>query len=202
MTVQTFSENGFRTNLGATFNKHALVSFNVWAPKALAVAVKICSGKVIPLQSCDDGYYAGTTSAAKPGDHYFYVLDSGDCYPDPASRFQPEGVHGPSEIVDPEFPWDDHGWKGLPFKAFIIYELHVGTFTKEGTFEAIIPRLDYLRDLGVTAIELMPVTQFPGYRNWGYDGVYPFAPQNTYGRPSGFEKTCQYCPQKRAGGYS
>ncbi|MGO9951621.1 MAG: malto-oligosyltrehalose trehalohydrolase, partial [Dissulfurispiraceae bacterium] len=145
-------------------------------------------GNVIPLKSSDDGYYTGTISAVKPGDRYFYILDHEDRYPDPASRFQPEGVHGPSQVVDPNFHWDDYEWKGLPMKAFIIYELHVGTFTSEGTFEAIIPRLDYLKDLGITAIELMPVTQFPGNRNWGYDGVYPFAPQNTYGGPSGLKK--------------
>ena len=187
MTTQTFSENSPELALGATITGPGSVSFNVWAPKAGAVSVKICGGNVIPLKSCDNGYYAGTTNAAKPGDHYFYVLDNGDCFPDPASRFQPEGVHGPSQVVDAEFPWNDDEWKGLPLKAFIIYELHVGTFTKEGTFESIIPRLDYLRELGVTAIELMPVAQFPGNRNWGYDGVYPFAPQNTYGGPTGLK---------------
>ncbi len=187
MTPHTFSGNSRRPDVGASIIKPASVSFNVWAPKATSVSVNICGGNVIPLKSSGDGYYTVTTNTAKPGDNYFYVLDNSDSYPDPASRYQPEGVHGPSQVVDPKFPWDDDGWKGLPIKACIIYELHVGTFTKEGTFDAIIPRLNYLKDLGITAIELMPVNQFPGNRNWGYAGVYPFAPQNTYGGPTGFK---------------
>jgi maltooligosyltrehalose trehalohydrolase len=117
---------------------------------------------------------------------------AGPCFPVPT-----EGVHGPSQIVDPYgFPWADHGWKGLPLAEYLIYELHVGTFTGEGTFEAVIPILDYLRDLGVTAVELMPVAQFPGERNWGYDGVYPFAPQNSYGGPTCLKKLIDACHGK------
>jgi maltooligosyltrehalose trehalohydrolase len=126
---------------------------------------------------------------------YRYVLDGRVERPDPASRFQPDGVHGPSEVVDPnDFQWSDAGWHGRPTDRMIIYELHVGTFTPEGTFEAIVPHLDYLRtELGVTAIELMPVAQFPGTRNWGYDGAYPFAPQASYGGPSGLKRLVDAC---------
>lgn len=129
-----------------------------------------------------------------PGTSYIYRLDDERERPDPASRFQPEGVHGPSQVVDPhEFRWDDGDWKGTPLKDYIVYELHVGTFTPEGTFDAVIPRLDYLVELGLTAIEIMPVGQFPGGRNWGYDGVYPFAPQNSYGGPAGLKTLVNAC---------
>lgn len=124
-------------------------------------------------------------------------MDDISQYPDPASRFQPDGVHGPSQIVDPDrFDWEDGNWQGLSLKDYIIYELHVGTFTEEGTFQAIIPRLEYLKKLGITVIELMPVSQFPGGRNWGYDGVYPFAPQNTYGGPDGLKTLVNECHKK------
>ena len=106
----------------------------------------------------------------------------------PHHHFQPDGVHEPSEIVDPAFDWEDDHWFGLPIRDYIIYELHVGTFTVEGTLDAIIPHLPELRDLGVTAIELMPIAQFPGARNWGYEGVYPFSVQNSYGGPIGLKR--------------
>ena len=125
--------------LGATCTMPSSVSFKVWAPKARAVSVNICGGNVIPLKSSDDGYYTGTISAVKPGDRYFYILDHEDRYPDPASRFQPEGVHGPSQVVDPNFHWDDYEWKGLPMKAFIIYELHVGPLPSEELSKQIFP---------------------------------------------------------------
>jgi maltooligosyltrehalose trehalohydrolase len=112
---------------------------------------------------------------------------------DPASRFQPEGVHGPSEVVDSGFAWTDQGWSGIPLEQYVLYELHVGTFTRHGTFDAIIPRIRELRDLGITAIELMPVAQFPGKRNWGYDGVYPFAVQNSYGGPAALKRLINAC---------
>jgi maltooligosyltrehalose trehalohydrolase len=123
------------------------------------------------------------------------VLNDHVEHPDPASRFQPEGVHGPSEVIDPiGFRWSDESWHGLPLDRMIIYELHVGTFTPAGTYEAIIPRLGYLGgELGVTAIGLMPVAQFPGARNWGYDGVYPFAPQASYGGPPGLKRLIDAC---------
>ena len=109
--------------------------------------------------------------------------------PDPASRFQPHDVHGPSEVIDPQgFDWKDDAWRGRSWQEAVIYELHVGAFARPGTFSAVQKRLDYLADLGVTAIELMPVSDFPGGRNWGYDGVFPFAPDSTYGRPEDLER--------------
>jgi maltooligosyltrehalose trehalohydrolase len=153
---------------------------------------------VVSLTPSDDGHFEGVATDVAAGGQYRYVLDGRVERPDPASRFQPDGVHGPSEVVDPnDFQWSDSHWRGLPLERMIIYELHVGTFTTEGTFEAIIPHLDYLRaELGVTAIELMPVAQFPGERNWGYDGVYPFAPQASYGGPSGLKRLIDACHAK------
>jgi maltooligosyltrehalose trehalohydrolase len=141
------------------------------------------------------GYWETTASNIGVGTRYHYVLHEKLRRPDPASRFQPEGVHGPSEVIDPSsFLWSDQQWKGLPLQDYIIYELHPGTFSTEGTFDAIIPYLQYLRhDVGITAIELMPITQFPGARNWGYDGTYLFAPQNTYGGPQALHRLIDAC---------
>jgi maltooligosyltrehalose trehalohydrolase len=181
-----------KLDLGATVIGPKTVSFKVWAPKKDSVSVEIKSSggdKRVPLDKNSGGYFTGTAEDVRAGDCYYYILDHDERCPDPASRFQPEGVHGPSQVVDPgEFFWTDNEWRGISLRDFIIYELHIGTFTREGNFESIIPRLDYLSDLGITAIELMPVAQFPGNRNWGYDGVYPFAPQKTYGGPEGFKK--------------
>ena len=132
----------------------------------------------------------------KPGTRYFYRLDGNTERPDPASKFQPEGVHGPSQVIDPHFVWEELHWSGIPFSHYVLYELHVGTFTAQGTFDAIVPHLDELKDLGITAIELMPVAQFPGDRNWGYDGVYPFAVQNSYGGPDGLKRLIDACHQR------
>ncbi len=139
-----------------------------------------------PLARQDDGTFSGVVPGAAPGTRYRYRLDGGDAFPDPASRFQPEGVHGPSELIDPSaFHWSDGGgaWPGPSLEGLVVYELHVGTFTPAGTFAAAADRLPHLRELGVTAVELMPVADFPGRRNWGYDGVAPFAPARCYGRP-------------------
>ncbi|MBP1726352.1 MAG: GlgB, partial [Deltaproteobacteria bacterium] len=131
-----------------------------------------------------------------PGTRYFYRLDGESERPDPASRFQPEGVHGPSQVVDSRFSWGDAGWFGLPLRDYIIYELHVGTFTGEGTFAAVVTHLEQLKELGITVLELMPVAQFPGSRNWGYDGTYPFAVQNSYGGPDGLKHLVSACHQR------
>ena len=133
---------------------------------------------------------AGMKSSARmprPGTLYKFVLPDGSRVPDPASRYQPSDVHGPSEVVDSAFPWTDGAWLGRPWEETVIYELHVGSFTADGTFAAATERLDYLFDLGVTAIEVMPVADFPGRWNWGYDGVLLFAPDSTYGRPEDFK---------------
>jgi len=132
----------------------------------------------------------------EPGARYLFRLNGDLERPDPASRFQPLGIHGPSEVVDPGFPWSDQSWVGLPLRDYVLYEVHVGTCTPEGTFEGIIPRLARLKELGVTAVELMPVAQFPGGRNWGYDGVHPFAAQNTYGGPEGLKRLVDACHGK------
>jgi maltooligosyltrehalose trehalohydrolase len=150
----------------------------------------------VPLHKDDRGYFSGVVAGVEPGCRYFYRLNGEQNLPDPASRFQPQGVHGPSQVVDPHFPWDDGQWSGLPLRDYIIYELHVGTFSPEGTFDAIIPHLDELQELGLTALELMPVAQFPGGRNWGYDGVYPFAVQSSYGGPAGLKRLVNACHQR------
>jgi maltooligosyltrehalose trehalohydrolase len=126
---------------------------------------------------------------ARAGDRYFYIVDQNKPVPDPVSRLLPEGVHGPTEIVDPEkFAWTDSGWLGLPLRDYVVYELHVGTFTPEGTFDAAIAKLPYLKSLGITVIEIMPVAAFPGTRNWGYDGVSPYSVQASYGGPDGLKR--------------
>jgi maltooligosyltrehalose trehalohydrolase len=146
----------------------------------------------------DKGYFTTVVREITSGTRYFYRLSEAQLRPDPASRFQPEGVHGPSEVVDPnEFKWEDQTWKGIPLEEMILYEIHTGTFTQEGTFEGILPHLDYLKnDLGVTAIELMPFAQFPGERNWGYDGACLYAPQNSYGGPTGLKSLVNACHKK------
>ncbi|HLI64529.1 MAG TPA: alpha-amylase family glycosyl hydrolase, partial [Terriglobales bacterium] len=136
-----------------------------------------------------DGEDFIATTMASAGDRYVYVLEDGCAVPDPVSRFLPEGVHGPTEIVDPSaFRWSDDAWRGLDLREYVIYELHVGAFTPEGTFDAAITKLPYLKDLGVTVIELMPVAAFPGVRGWGYDGVSPYAVQASYGGPEGLKR--------------
>lgn len=188
-----------RLKIGADYPGNGRCEFTVWAPLLKNVEVKLVSPheRQISMRQNRKGYWKTVAEGVFPETRYFYKLDNRVDRPDPASRFQPDGVHGPSQIIDPnEFQWNDNHWKGISLNDLIIYELHVGTFTKEGTFEAIIPYLDYLNDLGITAIELMPVAQFPGNRNWGYDGVYPFAPQNSYGGPAGLKTLINACHKK------
>jgi maltooligosyltrehalose trehalohydrolase len=149
--------------------------------------------RVVPLERAARGYYQAVVESVGPGALYFFRLDGGPDLPDPASRFQPQGVHGPSQVIDSAFDWHDGAWRGLPLNEMVFYEAHVGTFTPEGTFEAMIAHLEELADLGVTALELMPVAQFPGRRNWGYDGVFPFAVQNSYGGPEGLKHLVDAC---------
>ncbi len=169
--------------------------FLVWAPFAQAVDLQIqdSTPRFVPMQRNADGYFFCAAGNVPVGTTYFYRLDRGASRPDPASRFQPHGVHGPSAVQSSVFDWEDSGWKGLPLDQLVLYELHVGTFTREGTFDAIIPRLNALKQLGVNTIELMPVAQFPGTRNWGYDGVHPFAVQNSYGGPDGLRRLVNTC---------
>ena len=187
----------WQLNLGARPVGPSTVEFRVWAPHARTVAIKLIGQdrNSLPMEPRELDYFEAIVSGASPGMRYQYVLDDQKERPDPASRFQPDGVHGASVVVDPDaFRWTDESWSGLPLAHLIMYELHSGTFTPEGTFEAIIPHLEYLQNqVGVTAIELMPVAQFPGVRNWGYDGVYPFAPQASYGGPQGLKALVDAC---------
>jgi maltooligosyltrehalose trehalohydrolase len=164
----------------------------VWAPRCRRLEVRIVApgaARHLPLTRHRDGTFDGAVPDLGPGARYFYRLDGGADRPDPVSRSQPDGVHGPSEVVDPAaFPWTDAGWRGVPLRDLVFYQLHVGTFTAAGTFEAVIPHLAELAGLGITALQLMPVAEFPGARNWGYDGVHLFAPQSTYGGPLGLRR--------------
>jgi maltooligosyltrehalose trehalohydrolase len=177
---------------GAEYRDDGTVRFRLWALGARQVELCLeVSNSVsgLPLARSDNGWFELVTDAAKPGTQYRFRIDGGQYVPDPASRFQPEDVHGPSEVIDPTiFDWKDSPWQGRRWEEAVIYELHVGAFTPAGTFSAVLERLDYLADLGITAIELMPVADFPGQRNWGYDGVFPFAPDSTYGRPEDLKR--------------
>jgi maltooligosyltrehalose trehalohydrolase len=166
-------------------------TFRVWAPRCERVDVHVISpfDKVAPLERSSDGYFSGAVDGVEPGARYFFRLDGERERPDPASRFQPEGVHGPSEVVASE----PVVRLGRPLNEYVIYEAHVGTLTRDGTFASAIEVLDDLVDLGFTALELMPIAQFPGERNWGYDGVFPYAPQNSYGGPSGLRRLVRAC---------
>ncbi|MDR0307257.1 MAG: malto-oligosyltrehalose trehalohydrolase [Chitinispirillales bacterium] len=185
--------------IGSFYEGNGFSSFTVWAPLRSEVELLIVDPLIrdIKMERDEMGYWHARHVQAGPGSLYMYKLDGGIERPDPASRFQPKGVHGPSCVVDQgEFIWNDSHWKGSALKDAVIYELHTGTFTKEGTFEACGQKLDYLKELGVTAIEIMPVAQFPGERNWGYDGAYPFAVQESYGGPSGLKRLVDRCHQK------
>lgn len=176
--------------VGSNYFGNGSCEFVVWAPFHEQVAVKIVSGKnqVIPMEKDQWGYFKVVAEDIKPGTLYYYKLSGEIERPDPASQSQPKDVHGPSEVIDhSQMNWTDQNWSGVPLEEIIIYELHVGTFTPEGTFEAIIPRLQELSQLGVNAIELMPIGQFPGNRNWGYDGVFPYAAQHSYGGQQGLK---------------
>lgn len=187
----------YRLSLGAYYLGDGKCRFRVWAPQAQQVEVELVEPDTrrIPMARQDRGYFELTTDGVAPGSLYFYRLD-GSQRPDPASHSQPQGVHRASQVIDHHFQWDDGRWCGLPLKDYITYELHTGTFTREGTFEAIIAYLDELKDLGITAVELMPISQFPGNRNWGYDGVHAFAAQNTYGGPAGLKRLVNACHQR------
>ena len=180
--------------LGATFLAPRTCRFRVWAPFVQRVTLRLLrDGRRIPLDPEPRGYHSALVEGVDPGDRYLFEIGHDRERPDPASRSQPEGVHGPSEMVDTTFAWSDEAWNCPELADFVIYELHIGTFTPEGTFEAAIAHLGRLRDLGITAVELMPVAQFPGTRNWGYDGVYPFAVQASYGGAAGLQRFVDTC---------
>ncbi len=179
-----------RLPIGAEPQSGGGVHFRVWAPRCREVVVEIEGLEPAALQPETDGYFSLRSLPARAGMRYRYRLDGGEtALPDPASRFQPEGPHGPSEIVDPgDFAWTDGAWRGRTREQLVIYEMHVGTFTPDGSWEAASRELPALAELGITCLEIMPVAEFPGRFGWGYDGVNLFAPTRLYGRPDDFRR--------------
>jgi maltooligosyltrehalose trehalohydrolase len=185
---------------GTELRADGSVRFRLWAPKAQGVELCLSehTGRQLRLNRLEQGWFELLTRAASPGSGYQFRIDGSCSVPDPASRFQPCDVEGPSQIVDPqEFEWNDAEWRGRPWEEAVIYELHVGTFTQEGTFRAVEQKLDYLCTLGVTALELMPVADFSGKRNWGYDAVLLYAPDSSYGRPEDLKRLIQAAHAKQ-----
>ncbi len=194
------SQSAGTAHLGARVSQEG-VWFRCWAPKPTSVEV-ILEGRNegYPLTREDKGYWSGLIRDASAGMTYRYRLDGEQCYPDPCSRFQPQGPHGPSLIVDPStYAWRDHGWPGVRMHGQVIYEMHVGTFTLGGTFDSAITQLDALKELGITVIEIMPVAEFPGRWNWGYDGVGLYAPSHVYGDPQALKRFVDEAHQRGLG---
>lgn len=185
-------------NIGVNFDRDGVATIKVWAPNATTLQITIQNTSTLNLEKASHGYWSLKTDQLNPGDLYWLILD-GEKLPDPASLAQPEGVHGPSQAVDllhyatPE----DSNWVNLPLNEYIIYELHTGTFSESGTFEGIIQHLDHLVALGINAVEIMPIASFPGERNWGYDGVFPFAIQQSYGGATGFKALVKACHDRK-----
>src|SRR5579884_4115107 len=181
----------FELNCGAIPVKDG-VRWRVWAPGAASVELVLERGprsQTHVMRAEEGGYFMIALPDVAEGQRYHYRLDGGELRPDPCSRWQPDGIPGPSAVLFPHrFQWSDQSWRAIPKPELAFYELHVGTFTPEGTFDAVIPRLGQLRELGISAIEIMPIAQFPGTRNWGYDGVLPYAAQNSYGGPRGLQQ--------------
>jgi maltooligosyltrehalose trehalohydrolase len=170
------------------------LSVEVWAPLAEAVELVVDDQVRVPMEAAEDGWHRVTTDVLGAGSDYAFSLDGGEPLPDPRSRWQPRGVLAPSRVVDPgAFAWSDAGWCAPPLASAVIYELHVGTFSPEGTFDGALARLDALVELGVTHVELMPVAAFSGERGWGYDGVFPFAVHEPYGGPEGLARFVDAC---------
>lgn len=180
--------------IGADF-QYGTCRFSVWAPYCNQVTLSLTKDhQYFAMEKAGEGYWAFETEGLEPNTEYMYRLDGKDVKPDPASHFQPNGVFGSSTLVDHDaFVWKDRDWHGLDIKDSVFYELHVGTFTPEGTFRAMLSRVKELSEFGINAIELMPITQFSGQRNWGYDGVFPFAVQNTYGNPDELKALVNEC---------
>ena len=171
--------------------------FRLWAPGADAIALSLEGHGDYPMNSTGGGWFECSHPSAQAGSRYRFRLADGMQVPDPASRFNPDDVHGASEIINPAtYDWNDGLWRGRPWEEAVIYELHVGSFTQTGNFAGVIERLDYLAELGVTVIEIMPVADFPGRYNWGYDGALPFAPDSNYGRPDDFKQLIEAAHQR------
>ncbi|MGZ8517255.1 MAG: malto-oligosyltrehalose trehalohydrolase [Chitinophagaceae bacterium] len=187
-----------KRGIGVNLNKENKATINIWAPLAEKVEVEV-RGKIekLSLSKTEDGYWQLITDDVKDGDSYKICINDNDSIPEPTSLSQPEGIHGFSQAIRlNSFRWSDNDWNNLLLEDYLIYEVHTGAFTKEGTFAAIETKLDYLKELGITAIEIMPIAQFPGSRNWGYDGVFPFAVQNSYGGAKGLQQLVDACHQK------
>jgi maltooligosyltrehalose trehalohydrolase len=189
------TNNSSNMQPGITFSSVGKAKVILWAPYAKKVAIALPERKlIIPLNKKDRGYWELECDQIQPNDKYKFLLDDTKELPDPASKFQPDGVHGVSQVIDIQTAvWTDDNWQNPPLAEYIIYELHTGTFTPEGTFKSIESKLSYLKDLGITAVEIMPVAQFPDERNWGYDGVFPYAVQNSYGGPKGLMELVNAC---------
>ncbi|WP_259669459.1 malto-oligosyltrehalose trehalohydrolase [Rhizobium sp. NZLR5] len=171
---------------GPAFTEDGIL-FRLWAPLHDSVSLKIEGADPRPMQAAEDGWHRCIVPNAHACTRYRFVLPDGLEIPDPASRFQPQDVHGPSEVVDlSSYRWKTSDWPGRPWEEMVIYEMHIGCFTPEGSFRAAIERLDHLRELGITALQIMPLSEFPGRYSWGYDGVLPYAPDSSYGRPEDF----------------
>ncbi|MEX2317279.1 MAG: malto-oligosyltrehalose trehalohydrolase [Pirellulales bacterium] len=183
---------------GAIVRSDGSVCWRVWAPNHKSLELVLFDERgnpsELPMERDPTGIFFREVFGVREGQQYGYRLPGGNVRPDPASRWQPNGVHRPSAVLNPgQFRWTDESWLGVPREKLVIYELHVGTFTAEGTFDAVATRLEALRELGITAIEVMPVAQFPGERGWGYDGVHPYAVQNSYGGPHEFASLVDAC---------
>ncbi len=189
LDVSASSNMQWHMTLGAQVESTG-VRFRVWAPKRARVDVVLEEdGRSFPLTKDEAGYFSALVPIARTGMTYRYRLDNGETFPDPCSRYQPQGPHGPSLIVDPDvYGWRTTSWTGVSMPGQVIYELHVGTFTREGTLEAAIGQLDELKECGITLIELMPLAEIPGRWNWGYDGVALFAPAHVYGDPHALKR--------------
>lgn len=187
--------NVLKRGIGVNFDKDGLAEIRVWAPDATQVCL-VAESLSLELQPDDFGYWTAISDLIKPGMYYEFVLDNGRPLPDPAALAQPDGVHGRSMAMRLDYGWNDLSWQNIPLQDYIFYELHPGTFTAVGDFNGVADRLDHLILLGVTAIELMPVATFPGKRNWGYDGVFPFAVQESYGGLASLQRLVDLCHQK------
>jgi len=186
-------------NIGVQSSATNKWTFYLWAPLLDRVELNIVfpEKKIIPMEKGENGYWKIGVDNIPWDTRYFFRLEKGSDRPDPVSHWQPEGVHGPSQMVDhSRFQWNDSSWQGIDLHEMIMYELHVGTFTQEGTFDAVVKRLDDLQDLGINALSIMPVAQFPGERNWGYDTAYPFAVQHSYGGPDGLKTLVNACHKR------
>jgi maltooligosyltrehalose trehalohydrolase len=174
------------------------VRFRLWAPRASAVSLQIEAPgtAILPMANEPDGWFVLSTALARPGARYRYRVD-GRAFPDPASRYQPDGVHSPSEVIDPEaYEWSDVEWRGRRWEEIVLYELHVGTFSETGDFAGAVRHLDHIVDLGATAVELMPIAAFPGGRDWGYDGAFLYAPASAYGGPDDLKRFVEACHRR------